>query len=104
MIVPNGVPRPPALRLRTLFEIYEIATEFYIVTVKSIAFKLQTHSHSEPHHKGGAPKMCITVVRAQCFHTSLKRELLGSNGKTHRIWNGGLPPDRLPMSFSFRPP
>ena len=52
---------------------------------------------------GGAPKTCITFVTGRRLHTSLERELLGSNGKTHRIWNGGLPPDRLPMSFFIRP-
>ena len=45
----------------------------------------------------------LNFLMIRDFHTSLNRELLGSNGKTHRIWNGGLPPDRLPMSFPIRP-
>ena len=59
---------------------------------------------------GGAPKMCITFVTGWRLHTSLERELLGSNGKTHQIWNGQLlpVPRQLlpvpnPMSFSIRP-
>ena len=45
------------------------------------------------------PKRCSVNVKSYNLHTSVTFERSCVPPKTHRIWNGRQPPDRLPLSF-----
>eukprot|EP00966_Prymnesium_polylepis_P236833 5477460-Prymnesium_polylepis.1 len=47
--------------------------------------------------------MCSTFLAVSRTESTIARYPLRSNLKLHRSWNGGLPPDRLPVSFHIKP-